>query len=223
MVILAALPGMVRQLLVTGDLAKPGNFSAIVNSLGYRIRKIGLVCRVLFCQLANAAPATAAAADGRIGWSGEAETLRPISSTIIIEEVSGSIDEGAKGRGGPAVTRPGLPQIWFGGRESPCQWAPPAPIPPERSGNAYHQPYWGRLRVLDYDFLRSDPREAASVALRFTLGVPGVHTLIVGTTKPGRWRENAALLDAGPLPRAQFEAIRSRWHEVADASWVGQI
>ncbi|MBV8265690.1 MAG: aldo/keto reductase [Planctomycetaceae bacterium] len=93
----------------------------------------------------------------------------------------------------------------------------------ERPENAYHQPYWERLRVLDYDFLRSDPREAASVALRFTLGVPGVHTMIVGTTKPGRWRENAALLDAGPLPREQFEAIRSRWREVADASWVGQI
>jgi aryl-alcohol dehydrogenase-like predicted oxidoreductase len=92
----------------------------------------------------------------------------------------------------------------------------------ERPDNAYHQPYWERLRVLDYDFLRSDPREAASVALRFTLGVPGVHTMIVGTSKPGRWRENAALLDAGPLPRAQFEAIRSRWREVADASWVGQ-
>jgi len=93
----------------------------------------------------------------------------------------------------------------------------------ERPENAYHQPYWERLRVLDYDFLRSDPRQAASVALRFTLGVPGVHTMIVGTAKPGRWRENAALLDAGPLPREQFEAIRSRWREVADASWVGQI
>ncbi|MBV8231583.1 MAG: aldo/keto reductase [Planctomycetaceae bacterium] len=91
-----------------------------------------------------------------------------------------------------------------------------------RPENAYHQPYWERLRVLDYDFLRSDPRQAASVALRFTLGVPGVHTMIVGTTKPGRWRENAALLDAGLLPREQSEAIRSRWREVADAPWVGQ-
>src|SRR5271157_3894244 len=42
MVILAALPGMVRELLVTGNLAKPGNFSVSVNFLGYRIRKVGL-------------------------------------------------------------------------------------------------------------------------------------------------------------------------------------
>src|SRR5512140_2214844 len=42
MVILAALPGMERELPVTGDLAKPGNFSATVNFLGYRIRQVGL-------------------------------------------------------------------------------------------------------------------------------------------------------------------------------------
>jgi len=40
--------------------------------------------------------------------------------------------------------------------------------------------------------------------------------------KPGRWRENAALLEAGRLPEAEYEAIRSRWRAVADASWVGQ-
>src|SRR5208337_3105745 len=42
MVILAALPGMVRELLVTGNLVKPGNLSVSVNFLGYRIRKVGL-------------------------------------------------------------------------------------------------------------------------------------------------------------------------------------
>ena len=86
----------------------------------------------------------------------------------------------------------------------------------------YYQTYWTRLRALDYDFLR-DGRAAAGTALRFTLAVPGVHTAIVGTTKPERWKENAALLAAGPLPSAQFEAIRARWRAVADAGWVGQI
>jgi len=40
--ILAALPGMVRELLVTGKLVKPGNFSATINFLGSQIRKGGL-------------------------------------------------------------------------------------------------------------------------------------------------------------------------------------
>jgi aryl-alcohol dehydrogenase-like predicted oxidoreductase len=86
----------------------------------------------------------------------------------------------------------------------------------------YHQPYWERLQKLDYPFLRGDPKQAAATALRFTLSVLGVDTAIVGTTKPGRWKENAELLKAGPLPREEFEAIRARWRAVADASWVGQ-
>src|SRR2546423_1317593 len=42
MMVLAALPGIVRELLVTGNLVKPGNFSATINFLGSRIRKAGL-------------------------------------------------------------------------------------------------------------------------------------------------------------------------------------
>jgi aryl-alcohol dehydrogenase-like predicted oxidoreductase len=93
----------------------------------------------------------------------------------------------------------------------------------ERPENAYHQPYWDRVRTLGYDFLRADPQQVVSTALRFTLGVPGVHTAIVGTSKPDRWRQNAALLEDGPLPRDQFERFRSRWREAADPSWVGQV
>ena len=87
----------------------------------------------------------------------------------------------------------------------------------------YYQDYWTRLRALDYPFLRGGAGSAVSTALRFTLGAPGVHTAIVGTTKPERWKENAALLDAGPLPGDEAERIRARWREVADASWTGQI
>jgi aryl-alcohol dehydrogenase-like predicted oxidoreductase len=58
--------------------------------------------------------------------------------------------------------------------------------------------------------------------LRFTLSVNGVHTAIVGTTKPSRWEENAALAAKRPLPPAQFEAIRARWRAVARRDWIGQ-
>ena len=91
-----------------------------------------------------------------------------------------------------------------------------------RKPDAYSAPYWSRLRTLDYEFLRADPEAAVSAALRFTLAVPGVHTAIVGTSKPGRWEANAALLAAGPLPAAAVGRIRARWRAVADASWVGQ-
>jgi len=91
-----------------------------------------------------------------------------------------------------------------------------------RPDNPYHQVYWDRLQKLDYDFLRRPPAESIGAALRFTAAVPGVHTLIVGTTRAGRWRENAAGLGDGSLPPAEFEVIRSRWRAVADRSWVGQ-
>ena len=87
----------------------------------------------------------------------------------------------------------------------------------------YYQTYWSRLRRLDYPFLRSEPDTVVSTALRFTLSVPGVHTAIVGTTKPERWQANAALLQAGALPADEFDRIRARWREVASSSWGGQV
>jgi aryl-alcohol dehydrogenase-like predicted oxidoreductase len=93
----------------------------------------------------------------------------------------------------------------------------------QKPANPYHHTYWERLQKLQYDFLRQPMAQAVGTALRFTLSVPGIHTMIVGTTKPGRWRENAELLKAGALPPAEFEKIRQRWRQAADASWVGQV
>jgi aryl-alcohol dehydrogenase-like predicted oxidoreductase len=87
----------------------------------------------------------------------------------------------------------------------------------------YYRPYWERLRVLQYDFLKGDMDIAVSTALRFTLSVPGVHTAIVGTTNPSRWSTNAAFVAKGPLPEAERRTIRARWQQVADAGWVGQV
>src|SRR5438105_662554 len=42
MVVLAALPGMVKQLLVTEKIVSPGNFGATVNFLGFHLRNAGL-------------------------------------------------------------------------------------------------------------------------------------------------------------------------------------
>lgn len=89
--------------------------------------------------------------------------------------------------------------------------------------NSYGYPYWQRLQKLEYDFLRGDLGESTAIALRFVLSVPGVHSAIVGTTKPGRFSQNAEALQGGSLPAEIFEGIRSRWREIAPPDWVGQV
>lgn len=101
-----------------------------------------------------------------------------------------------------------------------------------RPVGAYGEPYWERLTKLRYAFLPNWPERglddamaahAAEMALRFTLSVPGVHTMIVGTTRPERWLENARTIALGPLLAAEFQAIRGRWGETARPDWRGQV
>jgi aryl-alcohol dehydrogenase-like predicted oxidoreductase len=89
--------------------------------------------------------------------------------------------------------------------------------------DSYHHEYWERLRKLNYDFLHGDLEKNISIALRFTLSLPEVHTAIVGTKKPERWEQNAKLLEAGPLEETMFRTIRERWEECAPRTWIGQI
>jgi aryl-alcohol dehydrogenase-like predicted oxidoreductase len=94
-------------------------------------------------------------------------------------------------------------------------------LPPE----PYIHPYWQRLQQLRYDFVSAgngDPSVATRVALNFTLQTPGVHTAIVGTTKPGRWKDNARLIEQ-PLSEKEYEEIRSHWKSHAKPDWVGQV
>lgn len=89
--------------------------------------------------------------------------------------------------------------------------------------NFYIQPYWERLQKLDYEFINGNPAETAEKALRFTLTVPGIHTMIVGTSRPGRWKENADVVNKGPLSADEYDAIRKRWRAVAQQDWIGQV
>jgi aryl-alcohol dehydrogenase-like predicted oxidoreductase len=91
----------------------------------------------------------------------------------------------------------------------------------EKPKDSYHHEYWDRIQKLKFDFLNKSLEEATATALRFTLSIDGIDTMIVGTTKPQRWQENAKYVAEGNLSNEEFEAIRDRWREVADESWVG--
>lgn len=94
--------------------------------------------------------------------------------------------------------------------------------------NGYHVGYWKRLQELAYPFATGEARSAqtadgaAGIALRFTAMQPGVHVLIVGTTKPERWKQNAELMKAGPLPKELADSIRAAWKKTAKDDWIGQ-
>jgi aryl-alcohol dehydrogenase-like predicted oxidoreductase len=92
-----------------------------------------------------------------------------------------------------------------------------------KPADSYHHEYWERIQKLKFAFLDLPIEKSVGVALRFTLSIPGVTTAIVGTTKPDRWQQNAQYLKQGSLDKETFEAIRARWDEIADESWVGQV
>lgn len=91
-----------------------------------------------------------------------------------------------------------------------------------KPADTYHHEYWDRIQKLKFDFLNKSTEDATAIALRFTMTIPGVDTMIVGTTRPNRWQENAKYVAKGNLSAEEYEAIRNRWREIADENWVGQ-
>lgn len=91
----------------------------------------------------------------------------------------------------------------------------------EKPNESYHHEYWDRIQKLQFDFLKKPLPESIGDALRFTLSIPNVAVAIVGTTQPKRWQENADYVRQGNLSGEEYEAIRNRWREVADESWIG--
>ncbi|MBI1996415.1 MAG: aldo/keto reductase [Deltaproteobacteria bacterium] len=139
---------------------------------------------------------------------GEFDTLQ-ISVSLADQEALERILPSALARSMGVIAKRPLANIaWHNGSRPPDDF--------------YGRTYWERLQKLRYEFLEGDLKMAAATALRFTLSVPGLHTAIVGTAKPGRFMENAAALEEGPLPKETFHNIRARWREVAQASWTGQ-
>jgi len=86
----------------------------------------------------------------------------------------------------------------------------------------YARPYRERFEKmgLSLDDLGGD--DWPSLALRFTLSIDGVHTAIVGTTKPEHVESNLRAAAAGPLPAETIDRIRRAFRD-ADPSgeWPG--
>jgi aryl-alcohol dehydrogenase-like predicted oxidoreductase len=152
-----------------------------------------------------------------IGYSGDNEAARyaiemnvfdALQTSVSIADqapIDGNIPLAAERGLGIIAKRPIANAVWRHDSKPP---------------DSYHHEYWERIQKLKFEFLNKSLEEATAVALRFTLSIPGIDTLIVGTTRPRRWQENARYVAEGALSDDEFEAIRDRWNEVADKSWV---
>lgn len=133
------------------------------------------------------------------------QTSINVADQLVLEQ---ALPLAAKASMGVIAKRPVANVAWRFGAEGP--------------DDSYHSSYWRRLRTLDFEFTKRPLKEAVGIALRFTAFQPGLSTAIVGSSSPGRWAENAALLEQGPLPAEALTAIRTRWKERAKSDWVGQ-
>jgi hypothetical protein len=156
-----------------------------------------------------------------IGYSGDREdalyaidckvfdTLQTSINIADQQAISLTLPRAASNRMGVIAKRPIANVAWHNGANPP-DWD-------------YARTYWERLQLLQYAWADpADMNRAVSTAIRFVLAQSGVHTAIVGTRNPARWKQNAALLVAGELPPQDVEAIRLRWLETAKSDWVGQ-
>ena len=140
--------------------------------------------------------------------SGQFDALQISVSIADQEAVELVLPAAAERSLGVMAKRPLANMAWHNGDRPPS--------------DSYGRTYWERLQRLKYEFLQGDSNQAVSTALRFAVSVPGIHTAIVGTTKPERLAANAAAVQAGRLGEQVYEHIRARWRQVARASWVGQ-
>ena len=88
----------------------------------------------------------------------------------------------------------------------------------ERPAGAYAEVYWDRMQAMGLDFGEG----WTATALRFAAHHTGADVAIVGTTDPEHLRQNAAAIDAGPLPDRVVAEIRAAFSRHG-AGWDGQI
>ncbi len=86
--------------------------------------------------------------------------------------------------------------------------------------NPYLIPYWERLQKLSFDFTQY-PNNDIDTALRFTLSIPGVSTIILGSTSPEHFKDDIDIINKGSLDNELFNSIRKRWQQIADPNWYG--
>jgi len=81
------------------------------------------------------------------------------------------------------------------------------------------------LKIEELGFKGKSEEVWAEIALRFTLSIEGVHSAIIGTTKPENAERNIQYADKGPVPAEVVKKIRFAFEKAqaaAGGNWTGQ-
>jgi aryl-alcohol dehydrogenase-like predicted oxidoreductase len=90
----------------------------------------------------------------------------------------------------------------------------------ERPVGTYGEPYWERWRAMSPD-LRGLP--ADEVALRFTAFLPGLSSLIAGTSNPDNLTRNVEAVAHGPLDPDHVASLRASFAAADPGDWVALV
>lgn len=154
-----------------------------------------------------------------LGYSGDNERAEWAvkEGEIDVLETSVSIaDQHNAGRTIPACVERGVGVI----AKKPIANAAWRLIDNPDAASEHVRPYVDRLSVLAYDPGEYGCGDMAELALRFTLGVEGLHTAIASSRNPRHIEENLRVVDRGPLEPEQVARIRAKFDAV-QRDWPG--
>lgn len=77
-------------------------------------------------------------------------------------------------------------------------------------GTRYGASKWEQFERAGLDDLRQGGESRSAFILRFTLSHPHIHTIIVGTSRPGHLAENIDAVRSGPLPPEVYAEAKAR-------------
>lgn len=90
----------------------------------------------------------------------------------------------------------------------------------ERPVGQYVERYWERWRAIDPDLRGLPPDE---VALRFTAFLPGLSSVIAGTSNPANLARNVEALAHGPLDPDHVASLRASFAAADPGTWAAEV
>ncbi len=92
----------------------------------------------------------------------------------------------------------------------------------DRPSNPWLHDYWERFRELDVSPLDYGCDSYLELSLRFSLGLKGVSSILIGTEKSEHLKVNYNILKKGPLSNEMMDQILCKWSSLGADRWLAK-